>query len=131
MSDDVLGRVRTDYISPLLPLVSVPGPPAQWAHERIARQINDFEQELSDQEEIGLRLVATPDTSVMHINDVGYWGPDMLIYYGTNEHGKPMQLLQHYTQMSILLTAVPKMHDEPLRIGFHLVKRIEKTTDEE
>jgi len=42
-----------------------------------------------------------------------------------------MQLLQHYTQMSILLTAVPKANEEPVRIGFHLVRRIEKTTEDE
>lgn len=122
--DDDLAKITPPIISPL-PRVSIPAPPAQWAYERIARQINDFEQELSADEEIGLRLVATPDTSVMHIEDIGYWGPDMLIYHGKNEHGKPLQLLQHYTQMSILLTAVPKAHDKPIRIGFHLVERIE------
>ncbi|WP_313800963.1 DUF6173 family protein [Sphingobium sp.] len=99
--------------------------PASWAYERIAKNIAGFEEDLSDDEEIGLRLVATPDTSVMHIEDVGFWGPDMLIYYGTNENGKPMQLMQHYTQMSILLTAVPKLKDEPRRIGFILVEKID------
>ena len=85
---------------------------------------------MSDEEEIGLRLVATPDTSVMHIVDVGYWGPDMLIYYGENEHGKSMQLLQHYTQMSILLTAVPKVEEKARRIGFHLVEKIDSADDD-
>tara|TARA_B100000678_G_scaffold241951_1_gene213089 strand:- start:4260 stop:4646 length:387 start_codon:yes stop_codon:yes gene_type:complete len=107
-----------------------PKAPAIWAYERIARQINDFESDLSDEEEIGLRLVATPDTSVMHIVDVGYWGPDMLIYYGENEHGKSMQLLQHYTQMSILLTAVPKVEEKARRIGFHLVEKIDSADDD-
>jgi Family of unknown function (DUF6173) len=111
-----------DLLNTRLP--TLPDPPAKWAYERIARQINDFEAELSDDEEIGLRLVATPDTSVMHINDIGYWGPDMLIYHGTNEHGRPMQLMQHYTQMSILLTAVPKCEQKARRIGFHLVEKI-------
>lgn len=111
-----------DLLNTRLP--PLPDPPAKWAYERIARQINDFEAELSDDEEIGLRLVATPDTSVMHINDIGYWGPDMLIYHGANEHGKPMQLMQHYTQMSILLTAVPKFEQKARRIGFHLVEKI-------
>ena len=124
--------MRTDHLN--LTPVEVPSfelpklksnNPAEWAYERIARQIEEFEQDLAPEEEIGLRLIATPDTSVMHINDVGYWGPDMLIFHGTNQHGKPMQLLQHYTQMSILLTAVPAQEDEPKRIGFHLVQKID------
>ena len=127
--------MRTDQLnlSPLrMPEVEVPtlptikaNNPAEWAFERIARQIDEFEKDLAPEEEIGLRLVATPDTSVMHIDDVGYWGPDMLIFHGTNQHGRPMQLLQHYTQMSILLTAVPATRDEPRRIGFHLVQKVE------
>lgn len=127
--DDTFARITAPDIH--IPKLHVPKAPAIWAYERIARQINDFEADLSDEEEIGLRLVATPDTSVMHIVDVGYWGPDMLIYYGENEHGKLMQLLQHYTQMSILLTAVPKVEDKPRRIGFHLVEKIEPSDDDD
>ena len=118
--------VMPKFSMPSVPRIKLPDPPAQWAYERIARQINDFEKDLTDDEEIGLRLVATPDTSVMHIDDIGYWGPDMLIYHGKNEHGKPMQLMQHYTQMSILLTAVPKVEEKANRIGFHLTEKIEQ-----
>ncbi len=121
MSDDFAKISAPDIV---IPKLSTPQPPAIWAYERIANQINDFEKDLSDEEEIGLRLVATPDASVMHIVDIGYWGPDMLIYHGENEHGKPMQLLQHYTQMSILLTAVPKAEEKARRIGFHLIDKI-------
>lgn len=124
--------MRTDHLNltPVeMPNLELPklksNNPAEWAYERIARQIQEFEQDLAPEEEIGLRLVATPGTSVMHINDVGFWGPDILIFYGTNQHGKPMQLLQHYTQMSILLTAVPAQEDEPKRIGLHLVQKID------
>jgi hypothetical protein len=106
---------------------TVPEPPAKWAFVRIAREIRDFEQQLSPDEEIGLPLVAAPKTGTMHIVDIGYWGPDMLIYHGKNDHGKPMKLLQHYTQMSVLLTAVPKAQSTPNRIGFHLIEKISET----
>ncbi|OBX19597.1 hypothetical protein A9995_07605 [Erythrobacter sp. QSSC1-22B] len=126
--NDTFARITAPEVQ--IPKLHIPKAPANWAYERIARQINDFEADLSEGEEIGLRLVATPDTSVMHIVDVGYWGPDMLIYYGENERGKPMQLLQHYTQMSILLTAVPKVEEKPRRIGFHLIEKIEPSEDD-
>src|SRR5215468_7728697 len=111
-------------VNPQAPQAVVSDSPAQWAFKRIALQIRDFEAKLSEEEEIGLPLVAAK-TGVMHIEDIGYWGPDMLIYHGKNDHRKPMRLLQHYTQMSILLTAVPKIQARPNRIGFHLTGKID------
>jgi hypothetical protein len=122
--DDQDGRSDEPTVPPA-PRVDEPDPPAKWAFERIARQIRDFEEQLSGDEEIGLPLVAAPKTGIMHIEDIGYWGPDMLIYHGRNDHRKPMRLLQHYTQMSILLTAVPKIQAKPNRIGFHLIEKIQ------
>ena len=43
---------------------------------------------------------------VIHIEDMGYWGPDLLIFYGSDQSGRPVELLQHYTQISVLLCAV-------------------------
>jgi hypothetical protein len=100
-------------------------PPAKWMYERVAAQIIEFEKQLNDEEEIGGRLVAAPGEGVFHIDDIGYWGPDMLIFHGKNQHGRPVQLLQHYTQLSVLLTAVPKESDIPRRIGFDLARRLE------
>ena len=88
------------------------------------KQVNDFEARLSAEEEIGMRLVGTPGAGVMHVSDIGYWGPDMIMFYGENEHGKPMELIQHYTQVSLLLTAVPAESEPPRRIGFDLVRKL-------
>jgi hypothetical protein len=100
--------------------------PAAWTYERIAKQIQDFEAELTDQEEVGARVIGLPGSEIMLVEDAGYWGPDLLFFYGTNQHGKPMQLIQHYTQISLLLTALPKEKQEqpPRRIGFHLAEKI-------
>jgi hypothetical protein len=94
------------------------------------RSINNFEAQLADNEEIGGRFVGGPGSEVFHIDDVGYWGPDMIIFHGTNQHGKPVQLLQHYTQLNVLLTALPVEKDKPRRIGFALVNELEKDSDE-
>jgi hypothetical protein len=98
--------------------------PASWMYERIVKSIVDFESKLSNDEEIGGRLIAAPGEGYFHIDDVGYWGPDMIIFYGTNQHGRKLELLQHYSQLSVLLTALPKEKDEPRRIGFILEQRL-------
>jgi hypothetical protein len=50
----------------------------------------------------------------------------MILFYGKNRHGLPIKLAQHYTQLNVLLTALPRLTDEPRRIGFELRQRLEK-----
>ncbi len=98
--------------------------PAKWMHERLVRSIAKFEETLQESEEIGLRLVNFGNET-FHIADVGFWGPDLVKFYGSNFEGKPFELMQHISQVSVLLVAVPKTSEEPRRIGFELVKRLE------
>ncbi|MFZ0610456.1 MAG: hypothetical protein WAM75_22555 [Xanthobacteraceae bacterium] len=99
--------------------------PASWMYERIVKSIIEFEAKLSEEEEIGGRLVSAPSEGYFHIEDVSYWGPDMIIFHGTNQHGRRLELLQHYSQLSVLLTAIPKEKDHPRRIGFILEQKLE------
>ena len=69
-----------------------------------------------------------PDVT-FHINNVGYWGPDMIVFYGLDIRGQKVELLQHITQLSVLLVAVSKVHDKPRRIGFEMLKGIEQDKD--
>src|SRR5882672_308814 len=86
----------------------VPRPhnPAESMYERIVRSIAEFEEGLDESQEIGLRLVNF-GSETFHIEDVGFWGMDLLKFYGRNSQGKPIELLQHISQISILLVAVP------------------------
>jgi hypothetical protein len=103
--------------------------PAKWMYERLAKRIIDFEKELASDEEIGGRFVAAPNEGVFHIEDISYWGPDMIMFEGVNQHGKKVELLQHYSQMTVLLTAIPKIADEPRRIGFQLAKDLQTSKE--
>jgi len=50
----------------------------------------------------------------------------MLIFRGTDADGRPIELLQHYSQMTVLLCAVPKEKDKPRRIGFILEEELKR-----
>jgi Family of unknown function (DUF6173) len=105
--------------------------PAKWMHERLVKSIIEFEEALDETQEIGARLVNFGEREPIHINDVGYWGPDLVIFYGTNADKRPVELLQHVTQVSVLLVAMPKEHEQARRIGFELQKKLEpETTDD-
>ncbi len=91
--------------------------PGEWMYERIARSIVEFEKGLDPSKEVGGRLIGFGPTEVIHIDDVGYWGTDLIKFYGRNAEGYKVELLQHVTQVNVLLVGVPGQTDPPRRIG--------------
>jgi len=65
-----------------------------------------------------LHLVSFGQTISFHVQNIGYYGPDIITFYGTNENGEKLQLIQNLSQLSFLLIAVKKLQDKPKRIGF-------------
>lgn len=96
------------------------GNPARWMFERLATYIRQFESRLDEEHEIGARLVSFGANLTFHIEDMGYFGPDMIVFYGKNDKGEPVQLIQHTSQLNVLLVAVRKQEAHPRRIGFIL-----------
>jgi hypothetical protein len=102
--------------------------PAEWAFVRLSKLIEDFEKGLDKDEEVGASVVGLPGDGTMQIQDVGFWGPDFIMFLGRNADGKLVRLIQHYAQISVLLTAVKKPDErEAHRIGFQLSELVEKT----
>lgn len=100
--------------------------PAQWAFEQLVEEIVEFEKQLNSDEEIGGRFVSAPIEGAISIENVGYRNPSMIVFVGKNADGRPVRLLQHHSQLSVLLVALAKQGDQPARrIGFdleHLIK---------
>lgn len=104
--------------------------PAEWAFARLTRMIEDFESKLDKEHEIGCTFVGTPGDGTIKIEDLGFWAPDLLLFYGKSDSGKPLRLIQHHGQLNVLLTALPKEvpQEPPRRIGFALRQRMERTS---
>lgn len=102
--------------------------PAEWAFARMSRLIQDFESKLDPSQEVGAKFVGSPGDGVFRMEDLGFWAPDLILFYGKNSFGKPVRLVQHYTQLNLMLSAEPKESpEEPARrIGFALHERLEK-----
>lgn len=94
---------------------------ARWAYERMVQYIRNFEAQLNPDEEVAMGFAGS-DAGVVHIEGLGYYDPDILTFYGRDEDGMKTQLVQHVTQLSVMLRAVPKSLPEipARRIGFHL-----------
>ncbi|MEI7817972.1 MAG: DUF6173 family protein, partial [Desulfuromonadales bacterium] len=96
--------------------------PAKWTHKRLATYIQDFESNLDNEHEIGARLVSFGSAITFHIQDIGYYGPDIITFDGLNDAGETVKLIQNISQLSVLLVAMKKLEEKPRRIGFKLTE---------
>src|SRR5260370_4153371 len=94
--------------------------PAEWTYERLAEYIKDFEAALDDDHETGARLVAFGQNVTFHIEDLGYYGPDIIHFDGRNDAMEKVNLIQHLSHLTALLPPVTKHQDKPRPIAFTL-----------
>tara|TARA_R110002124_G_scaffold11974_16_gene56964 strand:- start:351 stop:812 length:462 start_codon:yes stop_codon:yes gene_type:complete len=106
--------------------------PAEWAYERLVLYIQTFEEGLDGDHEVAMGFVGG-EAGVLRIQGMGYFDPDVLTFYGEDRNGAKTQLIQHVSQLSVTLRAMPKVSPlkEPNRIGFRLRRDLEKSTHPE
>lgn len=104
--------------------------PAQWAYERLILYIQNFEKTLDNDHEIGMGFTDS-GAGVMRIEGLGFFDPDIITFYGTNGIGAKAQIVQHVSQLNVMLVASPKSVDqaEPTRIGFQLASELDRQAD--
>lgn len=110
--------------SPSRPPMPPPVSPINDAHlasdfcERLKQWTQNFESTLDEEHEVGLRLVSFGEAVSFHLDDIGYWNPFLISFSGVDEHGRPVQLIQHVSQISVLLMKVPRRTDQKRKVGF-------------
>jgi hypothetical protein len=89
-------------------------------HQRLTEWINDFHLSLDEEHEAGIRLVNFGTAVTFHIEDLGYWNPSLISFKGRNEQGERVTLIQHVSQISVLLVALKRKNIEAPKkpIGF-------------
>ena len=99
-----------------------PKSPAEWAYDRIVLYIREFEKQLNADQEVAIGFAGS-EAGILRIEGLGFFDPDILTFYGTDDDGLKNQLIQHVSQLSVMLQARPKSNpdDAPRRIGFKLL----------
>jgi hypothetical protein len=100
---------------------SVESKTARRAVRHLMDQIVEFEKTLDASSDVGMRLVSFGSASVFRVTALGCVQPDLIVFEGEMEGGQPVRLIQHVSQLSFLLTRVPRPNPEAPRpvIGFH------------
>lgn len=104
--------------------------PAEWAYQRLILYIQNFEKQLDNDHEVAIGFVGGVD-GLLRIEGMGYFDPDIVTFYGRDAQGVKTQLIQHVSQLSVYLRALPtpKEAEAPTRIGFRLAADLD-TEDE-
>ncbi len=105
--------------------------PAEWAYQRLVLYIKKFEEHLDAEHEVAMGMTGG-DVGVMRIEGMGFFDPDILTFYGSDMSGARTQLIQHVSQLNVMLRALPKAPEEETarRIGFRLSEEMERDTGE-
>lgn len=98
--------------------------PARKAAERLVAWIRAFEAGLDPAQEVALGFAGS-EAGILQIDEIGYSDPDLITFTGTDDAGYRTQLIQHVSQMNVILRAVPSADPDeaPRRIGFTLTPR--------
>ncbi|KAA2241128.1 hypothetical protein [Salinarimonas soli] len=90
--------------------------PAGYLFDRLRERIKLFRLQLSDDCDIG--IIAGGGGGAFYVEEVSFSNPDMLIFRGLDADGYAIELMQHHSQLSVTLTALPKRGDRPATVGF-------------
>lgn len=92
---------------------------ADYTREIVMKRIAQFEKELDNEHEVGLKLASFGQSITMSVTSIGYSNPSTLVFRGF-VGDQPATLIQHISQLNFLLLAVKKADPEkpPRRIGF-------------
>ena len=85
----------------------------------LLRRVQDFQEKLDENEELGLQLANFGLASAIHIRQTAYRNPNLIEFSGVDLEENEVVLVQHISQLNFMLRAVkPLDQEEPFRMGF-------------
>ncbi len=86
----------------------------------IVAEIEFFESSLDPNEEARLVIIGGPVGAAIFPTAMSSLGIDRLRFEGTDNEGNRVSVMQHISQLNIMLRAVNVGKEEARRIGFHI-----------
>jgi Family of unknown function (DUF6173) len=122
--------VATSFPSPAVHAAPTPRSAENRASEfarHIFNKIQAYDATLDEAHEVGLRLVSAGPPLTFHFEGMGYADPSLISFTGATDAGELIEVIQHVSQINMLLTTVPRLHPEKPKGEF----RIERIEDED
>lgn len=89
-------------------------------YQRLIEYIQAFDDTLTDEFSVGMKLVSFDQIITFSVTDLGFYNPSLICFYGKLEDESPVQLIQHISQINFLLMAIKRPDPEMPKqsIGF-------------
>lgn len=93
---------------------------AQIVAENLYQEILNYQEHLPDTEDVAISLVHFNESITILVDSIGYIGYNLVRFGGKDSSGKPLELVQHISQLNFLLMVVQKSEpeDPKRKIGF-------------
>lgn len=92
--------------------------PGEYALDDLIAEIRGIQDALPEDMEIGVH--AAGGAKVIHVESLKTTGL-LTVFTGVDEEGREARLIQHFTQINVQVTVVPKLDKVARRIGFDVV----------
>ncbi len=81
---------------------------AKTYYEVLVKNIHNFKQHLNLTQEIGVAVTQGEHTQELFLDSIQYSDPNLLIIIGEDFNGKPIELIQDASHLSLTLLALPR-----------------------
>lgn len=87
----------------------------EFTYDSLVDEMAHFQNDLGPDEEFG--IFPGGGQTIIHTTSVRLSG-QLIVFKGTDANGNSARLVQHHSQIAVQMVAVPKLGDQPQRIGF-------------
>jgi len=84
----------------------------------VMKRIEDHQNSIQENEELGLKLANFGEASQIHIRSIGYKNPNIIEFTGINPDGNTVTLIQHISQLNFMIVSLKAFEEKAFRIGF-------------
>lgn len=91
---------------------------AERIFKAVSRRVAALQAHLDHEHEVGAVLANAPGVGIIHVDSISAQNPDLIFISGVSADRLPVELVMHFSQLAVTLTSVPKLDEQPRRIGF-------------
>lgn len=78
--------------------------PAKWVYEQLRQLVKEFEADLNDEQEVGIKIAYVGSPFVCYVDEIDYWSPYLLVFHCHMKNGSKTTLIQHRSSIILSLT---------------------------
>lgn len=92
---------------------------AEYMAKVIGQRIVDFQSTLSEVQDVALQIIQFNNSITLYVTKVSHLGLGLIVFQGSDSANNPCEIVQHISQINVLMAIVAKPADIPHRkIGF-------------